>query len=239
MEFAVSPQVGQAVLAFARSYSNSGPNSVRAGRRAPPAPPRESSQFRPRIKNLRAISGESFWLFAGFCREPPTHNGETAPWNVARNTRLMWKVKYAPGSIETKGHNGGQQVLAAKRESSGEAAGIVPRADRQRLLANGQDVALITAEIRDAQDREVANADNELTFQVTGGGRLLGLGNGDPSNHELDTVASRRAFNGLCMAIVQSSKSADEIHVEASSPGLQPAVVSLTTAAAPLRPAVP
>jgi hypothetical protein len=34
-----SPQVGQAVLAFARSYSNSGPNSVRAGRRAPPAPP--------------------------------------------------------------------------------------------------------------------------------------------------------------------------------------------------------
>ena len=39
VEFAVSPRVGQAVLAFARSYSNSGPNSARAGRRAPPAPP--------------------------------------------------------------------------------------------------------------------------------------------------------------------------------------------------------
>src|ERR1035438_8568999 len=33
VEFAVSPQVGQAVLAFARSYSNSGPNAARAGRR--------------------------------------------------------------------------------------------------------------------------------------------------------------------------------------------------------------
>jgi hypothetical protein len=33
VEFAVSPQVGQAVLAFARSYSNSGPDSVRADKR--------------------------------------------------------------------------------------------------------------------------------------------------------------------------------------------------------------
>jgi len=68
---------------------------------------------------------------------------------------------------------------------------------------------------------------------------LLGLGNGDPSCHELDGAASRRAFNGLCMAIVQAGKSADEIRVEASSPGLEQAAVSLTAAAVPLRPAVP
>jgi beta-galactosidase len=55
----------------------------------------------------------------------------------------------------------------------------------------------------------------------------------------MDTAASRRAFNGLCMAIVQTSKSADEIQVQASSPGLEQAVVSLTSAAVPLRPSVP
>jgi beta-galactosidase len=130
-------------------------------------------------------------------------------------------------------------VLAAKRETSGPAARIVLRPDRQKLFADGEDVAMITAEIQDAQGREVAIADNQLTFAVSGGGRLLGLGNGDPSCHELDTADRRRAFNGFCMAIVQSSKSADEIHVEASSPGLQPATVSLTTASVPLRPAVP
>ena len=42
VEFAVSPQVGQAVLAFARFYSSSGPK-FRAGRRAPPAPPAKLS----------------------------------------------------------------------------------------------------------------------------------------------------------------------------------------------------
>jgi beta-galactosidase len=148
-------------------------------------------------------------------------------------------VKYAPGTIEAKGYKGGQQVLAAKRETSGPAAKIVLRADRPRLSANGEDVALLTAQIVDAQGREVPIADNELTFQVTGGGRLIGLGNGDPSCHEMDTAASRRAFNGLCMAIVQTSKSADEIQVQASSPGLEQAVVSLTSAAVPLRPSVP
>ena len=99
---------------------------------------------------------------------------------------------------------------------------------QERWLANGEDVAMITAEIQDAQGRELVIADNPLTFKVSGGGKLIGLGNGDPSSHELDTADSRRAFNGLCQAIVQTSKTADEIHVEASSRGLQPGTVSLT-----------
>ena len=64
VEFAVSPQVGQAVLAFARSDSSSGPNSVRAGRRAPPAPPAKLSPSKgmaqpsfPARPKLRATSG--------------------------------------------------------------------------------------------------------------------------------------------------------------------------------------
>jgi beta-galactosidase len=85
----------------------------------------------------------------------------------------------------------------------------------------------------------VATADNPLAFQVSGSGKLLGLGNGDPSCHEMDKSNNRRAFNGLCMAIVQTSKSADEIRVEATSPGLQSATVSLTSLEVTLRPAVP
>jgi hypothetical protein len=45
LSMARASRVGQAVLAFARSYSSSGPNSARAGRRAPPAPPVGSLQI--------------------------------------------------------------------------------------------------------------------------------------------------------------------------------------------------
>jgi beta-galactosidase len=180
------------------------------------------------------------WVHSNLDRVELFLNGKSqGAREVVRNTHLSWKVRYAPGTIEARGFQGGRQVLVAKRETSGSAAKIVLRADRQKLYANGEDVALIVAEIRDAADREVATADPELTFQVSGKGRLLGVGNGDPSCHELDTSDSRRAFNGLCMAIVQTSKTADEIHVEATSPGLQPGAVRLTASAVPLRPAVP
>ena len=180
------------------------------------------------------------WVHSNLDRVELLLNGQSqGSQSVTRNTHLAWKVKYAPGTLEARGFKDGRQVLTAKRETSGPAAKIALRADRDRLLANGEDVAMITAAILDAQGREVPVADNELTFSVTGGGRLLGLGNGDPSCHELDIASSRHAFNGLCMAIVQTSKSTDEIHVRASSPGLEDGAATLISAAVSLRPAVP
>jgi beta-galactosidase len=179
------------------------------------------------------------WVHSNLDRVELFVNGQSqGAQDMARNSHLVWKVKYTTGSIEAKGFAGGQQVLSAKRETTGAAARIVLRSDRSRISADGEDVAVITAQVQDSQGREVPLADNELTFKVSGGGKLLGLGNGDPSCHELDTAASRRAFNGLCLALIQSAKSADEIHVEASSPGLVSGTVSVSAVTAALRPAL-
>ena len=79
----------------------------------------------------------------------------------------------------------------------------------------------MTVEIADAQGRMVPTADNQVTFRLSGPGAIIGVGNGDPSSHEPDKANSRRAFNGLCMAIVQAAKTPGEIWLEATSPGLQ------------------
>jgi beta-galactosidase len=180
------------------------------------------------------------WVHSNLDRVELFLNGQSqGAQDITRNTHLMWKVKYAPGALEARGFKDGKQALVTNRETSGRAAKIVLSTDRQRLQANGEDVAMIAAQILDSQDREVPTADSPLTFKVSGGGKLIGLGNGDPSCHEMDKADSRRAFNGLCMAIVQTSKSADEIHVEASSPGLESATVSLASVSATLRPSVP
>jgi beta-galactosidase len=110
--------------------------------------------------------------------------------------------------------------------------------DRARISADGEDVSMVTVSITDAQGRPVPTAGNSITFQVEGSGRLLGLGNGDPSCHEPDKAASRSAFNGLAMALVQSVKTPGDIRLTVSSPGLEPATVVLTALAANLRPAV-
>ncbi len=155
--------------------------------------------------------------------------------DVPRNSHVSWKVKYEAGAIEARGYKGTQQVLTSRRETTGEPFALVLRPDRARISADGEDVSMVAAEIVDAQGRQVATADREITFAVAGG-RLIGVGNGDPSSHEPDKADKRRAFNGLCMAIVQSGRYAGEMKIDASSPGLRGASVTVACMSSPSRP---
>ena len=47
----------------------------------------------------------------------------------------------------------------------------------------------------------------------SGAGCLIGVGNGDPSSHESDRASSRKLFNGLALAIVQSDPKPGDINV--------------------------
>jgi len=97
---------------------------------------------------------------------------------------------------------------------------------------------MFAVEVRDAQDRVVPITDNEVTFRVSGEGKLIGVGNGDPTDQGSDKGAARKAFSGNCMAIVQSTKKGGNITVEATSPGLAPATVSIQVNPVTLRPQV-
>jgi beta-galactosidase len=157
---------------------------------------------------------------------------------VERNSHVEWKVKYAPGVIEARGTKDGRVVLTEKRETSGAAAKIALRPDRMKIAADGEDVSVVVVEIQDTKGRAMPVASNEVSFKVSGPGRLIGVGNGDPSCHEPDNGEKRSAFNGLCVAIVQATKQAGEIHVEASSTGLESASAVIHAETAALRPAV-
>ena len=54
------------------------------------------------------------------------------------------------------------------------------------MKADGEDVSVITVQVNDVQQRKVPNANNEITFKISGPGKIIGVGNGDPSSHELD-----------------------------------------------------
>jgi beta-galactosidase len=129
--------------------------------------------------------------------------------------------------LEARGYRDGKLILTTRRETTGAAAGIVLEPDRATLRADGQDLSVVTVRIVDAQGRTVPTADHEVSFTVRGQGALIGVGNGDPISHEADKAERRRAFNGLCMALVQTLRGAGEIEVEASSAGLASAQVRL------------
>jgi len=95
----------------------------------------------------------------------------------------------------------------------------------------------VAVEITDAAGRLVPVANAIVAFAITGG-VLLGVGNGDPRSHEPDKAEQRAAFNGRCSAIVQVLKSPGAIRLEARSPGLKSATLTLQANPGKLRPAV-
>ena len=146
--------------------------------------------------------------------------------SVSRNSHLEWKVRYSPGVLEARGSTNGEVVLIARRETTSAPAKLTAEPDRRKISADGRDLSVITVKVVDDQGRLVPIGANGIDFEIKGPGRLIGMGNGNPSCHEGEKPSSpnkgtRSAFNGLCVAIVQSLESAGYITVEVSSPRLQ------------------
>ena len=197
--------------------------------------------------NFEGRDGETIpvWVYSNLDEVELLVNGNSVgSQKVPRLGHVEWKVKYEPGVIEARGLRGGQVVLSDKRETTGPTVAIRLTADRTTIDADGEDVAVLTVEALDPQGRPVPTAGNLITFNVTGQGALIGVGNGDPNCQQSDKGRTRSLFNGLAQVIVQATKMPGEIHIEAvkegwDGPELTPAKMAITTRKVALRPAVP
>jgi len=141
---------------------------------------------------------------------------------------LSWDVPYEPGTLRAVGTKDGKVIATAEVTTTGEPAAVGLSVDRDSIAADRRDVAHLTVQILDADGRVVPLADNEVTFEIQGEGRIIGVDNGDPQSHEDFKSNHRKAFNGLCLAIVQSAAKAGQVRVTASSPGLKSSTVTFT-----------
>jgi beta-galactosidase len=158
--------------------------------------------------------------------------------SMQRNSHLEWKVPYTQGVLEAKGYQKGKVVATARVETTGEPVKINLLPDRTTIKADREDVSMVTVRVEDSEGRLVPTADNEISFKIKGPGRILGVGNGDPSSHEPDKATRRRVFNGLCQVIVQSVERAGAITLEATSPSLQKTKVVINTDQCQFRPSL-
>jgi beta-galactosidase len=114
---------------------------------------------------------------------------------MKRNSELKWMVKYAPGTLSAKGFNGGKAVAETKVETTGETAAVQLAPNRSTIAADGKDVSVITVSIADLKGRVVPLASNKIHFELSGPGKILGVGNGDPSCHEPDQYIPASPFH--------------------------------------------
>ena len=179
------------------------------------------------------------WVHSNMDKVELFLNGESLGMKeMQKDQHLAWNVTYAPGTIEARGYKDGKLVLTDRRETTGGPSALALSVDRKQIAADGEDVAMFTVEVRDAKVRLVPVTDNNVTFNVTGAGKLIGTGNGDPTDHAPDKGSARKAFGGLCMGIVQATKQAGAITVEVSAHGLAPASLSIDAKPVKLRPQI-
>jgi beta-galactosidase len=142
---------------------------------------------------------------------------------------LAWDVPYEPGTLKAVGVKDGKVAATVEVSTVGEPAAIGLSVDRDVIAADRRDVAHITVQIQDANGRMAPTAANEVVFELEGEGKMLGLDSGDTQSHEDYQSTRRKAFNGLCLAIVQSTGKPGQIRVTASSPGIKSSSVVVAT----------
>ena len=145
--------------------------------------------------------------------------------------KAIFSVPYSPGTIKAVGVENDNEIETTTLKTSGEAAKIKLTADRNEILADGQDLSFVTVEIIDNNGIIQPNANNRLTFNVEGEGAIAGVGNADIRDTDPYVGNTRKAWKGRAQVVIKSTHKSGQVRLTVSSPGLADAVLNIKTVA--------
>ncbi len=187
--------------------------------------------------NLQGHEGEEIelWAYSNCDEVELTVNGKNlGRQKMPRNGHLKWKATYQPGKVVAVGYKNGKRILTETIATTKPAAKIVLKTDRQQITPDNRDVAVVTVEIQDKNGNIVPDACPMLSIRLDGNGRILGVGNGDPSYLGADSPKEKDcrtfqipAFNGLAQILVQSSSNASTLNLSCSSENLKTGSIAI------------
>lgn len=109
-----------------------------------------------------------------------------------------WKIPFSCGVLKAVGKKDGQEVCTFELETATAPERNELHADATQLAANGQDIAQVEYDIVDKAGVRIPGAETEVSFELNGPARILGIGNGDVANSEPVTAPSRGADCSSC-----------------------------------------
>jgi beta-galactosidase len=143
--------------------------------------------------------------------------------------RLCWnEVKYEAGKLKVVAYKNGERWATDEIQTTGPAAKLALEADRTRIRADGDDLSFVTLTVEDKHGLAVPRADNAIHFEISGPGEIVATDNGDATDLVSFPSHDRKAFNGLCLAIIRAKAGqTGTIKLTATSDHLKTAKVSI------------
>ncbi|MEL1252494.1 sugar-binding domain-containing protein [Flavobacterium sp. DGU38] len=130
---------------------------------------------------------------------------------------ISWRVKYEPGTLKAISRKDGKVVLEKEIHTAGAASKIDLKVNKSVIKNDTYDLVYVTVSIVDKDGNLVPNSDHKIDFEVTGGGKLVGVDNGYQANLDSFKANSCKLFNGKCIAIIQSNGKKENIQLTASA----------------------
>ncbi|MFO8002153.1 MAG: beta-galactosidase GalA [Marinilabilia sp.] len=139
--------------------------------------------------NWEGSEGEPIdvWVYSNYDEVELVVNGESYERKtMEKNGHLEWQVPYEPGTVEALAYEDGKKVATETVETTNDAASLDLSADRPTIQGDHEDVSVVTVSVTDEEGRMVPDANRQVCFDIEGPGRIIGVGNGDPTSHDPD-----------------------------------------------------
>jgi beta-galactosidase len=147
--------------------------------------------------------------------------------------RLRWDdVVFQPGTLKVVAYKDGRRWATDVVKTTGKPTGLEVEPDRNEIAADGLDLSFVSVTVTDKSGLMAPLADNRISFEIEGPGEIVATDNGDPTSLEPFPSHNRKAFNGLCMAIIRGKPGQQgKIKVTAKADGLKMGTATIKTVA--------
>ena len=138
-----------------------------------------------------------------------------------------WKVNFEAGSIKAVGINGGKIAAEYELKTAGKPAKISLSVNKNIIKNIWDDVVFVQVTVTDENGNVLPDADNLIKFETKGAGSVVAVDSADFNSHEPYQATERKAFQGICFALLKANKNSGKIKLTATSPNLKSASIEV------------
>ncbi len=138
--------------------------------------------------------------------------------------QIRWEgIVWSPGRVTAVARNDGREVARHMLETTGKAVALKLEPDLTHWKADGMDLQHVRITAVDSKGRRVRGCRQLVGLDVSGGARLVAVGNGDMESNDLNVGTQIHLADGAALAILRSGTEKGEVRMAATADGLKAA----------------
>jgi beta-galactosidase len=143
------------------------------------------------------------------------------------NRTISWDVPFEKGTLKAVAKNNGQAAAEYELKTTGSPVKIVAVCNENTLKADRNDLTHIFVTLCDEDGNQVYTAENEITCEIEGPVRLLGMEDSNPANTEDYKDNKQHAFHGKLLIYLQATDKPGTAFIKLTSENLGQASVEI------------